>query len=156
MKISFDKNNYKTVERYNDRFTTVHLTGTLYFPEELEHTLYNKDIKAWAKSYSNPKIETSIRQWSIKVKGEATRNEKDTNDPVLGERIAEGRAKIKIYKFMVQLLKRCVNTYIKTLFGNVESSLSEFAQQCSLYDTYIKYQRLLEKEQTHLQELING
>lgn len=152
MKVSFDKNNYKKVERFNDKVTVVTLEGVVLYPIEMHSALFkNPDIEAWVANHTNPKMNT----WTGRIiaKGKAMRAEGDADDPILAERIAECRAKIAIYKFIATLINKCIDFYVSILIGKGYGIIVPKMCKGSLCGDFEKYHELWEKEQKHLLEL---
>lgn len=155
-KVSFDKNTYKKVERFNDRVTVVTLKGTLKVPENWLLSL-PKEVCTWLSSKkSNPKVQYNMLHdvIYITVKGKAIRRNEDKDNPVLAERIAECRARMIIYKFVYSLLNKYIKYYVKTLFGkNADTPISMYLET-SLTDIKIKYYDLWENEYVYLEKLV--
>ena len=152
-KVSFT-DNFKKVERFNNKVTKVTLEGII-------NNIYNQN------SISIP---TPVFEWMasiigshiniIKMSGTAIRNDNDKDDPVLGERIAEARAKLKIYKFMKTFCYKMLEYYAQKLYGiktnntiTVRASEQE-SYNDSLLKAYKKYDRLIDIENTHIKQLL--
>lgn len=154
-KVSF-KDDFKKVERFNNKVTKVTLKGSindLYAPKGLDVPL---SIIHWM-----------INSWgdtdTIKVSGIAVRNYKDKDDPVLGERLAEARAKLKIYKFMKTFCYKMLKYYALKLYGiNTKNNINTITVRAidqesyddSLQKAYKKYSRLVDVENTHIKQLL--
>ncbi len=140
IKVSFNKETYKKVERYGEGTTLVILTGTLQIPNEI---LYG---------YCDQK--SDCRKIEIIRVGRAVRAAEDADDPVLAERIAECKAKIKIYSFMMKFLGKYIDYYSKLLIGS-EKSIGSTAsvKQDSIFGAYERHYRLCSRELEHYKEL---
>ena len=151
-KVSFTED-FKKVERFNNKVTKVTLKGTIK--------------NTWALGDLNiprPVIDWMIDSWgdtdTIEVSGIAIRNDKDKDDPVLGERLAEARAKLKIYKFMKTFCYKMLKYYALKLYGiNTNSAITIRAIEQESYDdslqkAYKKYSRLVDVESTHIKQLL--
>lgn len=156
MKISFKKDS-KKVDVYNNKVTVVTLTGYL----KITSWIYNNTLWNWASHHPSVDVNYDIARMNfiLKVSGKSTCTEEDEFSPVYGERIAEARAKIKLYKFMCRLLSKAMGYHRDLLFGNCEIgnitySHSNPPKPC-LYTNYKKYLKLWEKECEHLNNLLN-
>ena len=154
-KVSF-KDDFKKVERFNNKVTKVTLKGSIndhYTPNGLD--------------VPRPIIDWMIDSWGdtdtikvIEVSGIAIRSNKDKDDPVLGERLAEARAKHKIYKFMRTFCHKMLKYYALKLYGiNTNNTITVRAidQESyvdSLQKAYKKYSRLVDVENTHIKQLL--
>lgn len=99
---------------------------------------------------------TDSLKGNVTVVGKAVCEDGDTYDPVIGERLAESRAKIKLYKFMVCLLNRVFSSKLRELWGSGTHISPVFVRKDkqSLVGTCEKYNRLLQKEKEHLEKLL--
>ena len=153
-KISFKNPNSKIVKTYNDgKVTVVILIGE--FSNEFKHLYWNlpREVSDWMDNH--PTVKTSEPAYEISVTGKAICSENDTNDPKLGERIAESRAKLSLYKFMRTLLKKVCGIQSKELFGKSQVSIPiDYLDRYSITGQYIRYCNLYDKERIHLQSLI--
>lgn len=154
-KISFKNPNSKVVKTYNDgKVTVVTLIGE--FSDEFKHLYWNlpREVENWMNDH--PTVRTLFESdYKVVVTGKAICSENDTNDPKLGERIAESRAKLSLYKFMRTLLKKVCGIQGKELFGKSQVSIPiDYLDRYSITGQYIRYCNLYEKEKIHLQSLI--
>lgn len=153
-KTSF-KEDFKKTEVFNGRATIVTLKGIIRFPKHFIDTI-PLSIMDWA--YGHPVVEyhDSIDTAYIIVKGKSVCREGDTFDPVLGERIAESRAKIRIYRFMQVFTEKLCTYYFALIYGKHEKVHNFFALNgnTSLYLANKKYKNLLQHEMHHLTELL--
>ena len=149
IKVSFintQSSPYKKVERFNNgAVTKVTLVGRIKgyecFPLPIIQWLSEK--KGVSIPYNGP---------IIKVTGKAERHPNDEDDPILGERIAEARAKIAIYKIALQLCERLVSHYQKILYG--KAIIPNYSGNGIVKDAD-KYARLIYREYEHLYKLLN-
>ena len=153
-KVSFT-DNFKKVERFNNKVTKVTLEGII-------NNIYTHDpisiptpVFEWMASIIGPHINI------IKMSGTAVRNNKDKDDPVLGERLAEARAKLKIYKFMKTFCNKMLKYYKLKLYGIkannkviINTDPEELSRNDSLLKAYMKYDRLIDVENTHIKQLL--
>lgn len=155
-KVSFKDPMYKKVQKFNDRVTVVTLKGDLEIPIEVINSM-PKEVHEWLKKKSNPKVMVYPWQSNIRIKamGKAIKSKDDKDDPVLAERIAECRAKIKLYKFIYTLLMNYTE-YYATLLKGKEWSFENTPVNDSTCIAYIynKYTRLYINEKKHLEELL--
>lgn len=151
-KVSFT-DDFKKVERFNNKVTKVTLKGSindLFTPNSLD--------------VPRPIIDWMIDSWgdtvTIEVSGIAVRNDKDKDDPVLGERLAEARAKLKIYKLMKTFCYKMLEYYAQELYGiKTDNTITVKASEQesygdSLSKAYKKYDRLIDVENTHIKQLL--
>lgn len=79
----------------------------------------------------------------------------DIFDVKMGERIAECRAKIKLYKFMQTLTKMLCEYYHGLVFSNdVAINDTDVCSENCLLDTNLRYTELLQHERHHLNRLL--
>jgi hypothetical protein len=154
-KVSFSKkyveNPVKT-EVFNNNITKVTLTG--YISEIGENELlYNKRAGVLlSKEESSALI---FKNGEIIATGTSKKSSNDEYDEVLGYRIAESRAKIKIYKTMCKFTKKYFN-YLRLYCYGDTSVTPNWIMPGSLLSTILKYNALLKEEQKHLNTLIHG
>ena len=152
-KVSFT-DDFKKVERFNNKVTKVTLSGVIrnIYDEEL---IIPPSISSWMADNMGRVINI------IEVTGTAVRNDKDKDDPVLSERLAEARAKLKIYKFMRTFCHKMLEYYRLKLYGIkannkviVNTDPEELSCNDSLLKAYMKYKRLVDVENTHIKQLL--
>lgn len=155
-KVSFKDPMYKKVQKFNDRVTVVTLKGDLRIPMEVMNSMPKK-IWDWMTDKINPRVK--VYHWqgiiSVIVTGKAIRSKEDKDDPVLAERVAECRAKIKLYKFIYTLFMNYTEYYATLLKGKEWSFENTPVNDtnCIAY-VYNKYTRLYINEKKHLKELL--
>ena len=155
MKVSF-KEDYKDVLVFQDKVTAVTLTGCMVV--NLEHIPHH----IWTWVLEHPSIDISVtynngkENWILKSGGKAKLHEGDTFDAKTGERIAECRAKIRIYRFMQTLTGMLCGHYYGLVFGcHGEAARDLYSFDGNrLYADYEKYSGLLDHERHHLVELL--
>lgn len=149
-KVSF-KDDFKKVERFNNKVTKVTLKGNV-----------NDLFTLNGLNVPRPIIEWMINSWgdtdTIEASGIAVRNDKDKDDPALGERLAEARAKLKIYKLMRTFCHKMLEYYTLKLYGTKASNntivIKVNPEKDSLFKAYMKYDRLIDVENTHIKQLL--
>lgn len=110
-------------------------------------------IKAWAHTRRGINIFTSEGTTYIMVSGSAACHKEDKFDYVVGERLAEARAKIKLYSFIVELLQKVSSYYLKLIFGyEIVSTIAPIGP-CIAKDIE-RYAGLRKHEVEHLEALI--
>lgn len=155
-KVSFKDPMYKKVQKFNDRVTVVTLKGDMQIPIEVI-TSMPKEVCDWMLNKINPKVQ--VYHWqgiiSITATGKAVKSEDDKDDSVLAERIAECRAKLKLYEFVYTLLMNYTEYYATLLKGKEWSFENTPVNDtnCIAY-VYNKYTRLYLNEKKHLAELL--
>lgn len=155
-KVSFKDLMYKKVQKFNDRVTVVTLKGELKIPMEVMNSM-PKEVCDWMMNKINPRVK--VYHWqgiiNVIVTGKAVRSKEDKDDSVLAERIAECRAKIKLYKFIYTLLMKYTK-YYATLLKGKEWSFENTPindTNCIAY-VFNKYTKLYLNEKKHLVELL--
>lgn len=155
-KVSFKNPMYKKVQKFNGRVTVVTLKGDLRIPMEVMNSMPKK-IWDWMTDKINPRVK--VYHWqgviNVTVTGKAVRSNEDKDDPVLAERIAKCRAKIKLYKFIYTLLMNYTEYYATLLKGKEWSFENTPVNDtnCIAY-VYNKYTRLYINEKKHLEKLL--
>lgn len=153
---------FKTVERFNDRMTVVTLKGSLQMPKGW-FLIIPKDIQDWI--YHHPTIDITDRMiigdLFMKVQGKALRAEDDKDNPILAERIAESRAKYRLYKFVYTLCCKLSKYYTLLLTGkdgistiSVSQDFIHRPQKDCLQLALDKYSKLMVSEAHHLGKLL--
>lgn len=158
LKVSFKTSNPRTVQRYNDKVTIVTLVGFMKIPNFLWEYLPSS-IFQWLNTLDNPEVHINVSSngFTIVSKGKAIRADEDEDNPILAKRIAEGRAKAKIYSFVLEFACKLCLMYAKLITGK-EEMLPEgdiVAPEGSLYEIVDRYHELLYREQTHIKQLIS-
>ena len=165
LKVSFkDKEGHlaKTVETFKDKETIVTLRGEIHLPKFWR--AIPRDICDWIDLHQSVYNYESIVTDSmiITVKGTSKCNDGETFDPVLGERIAEARAKIKLYRFMYTLCKKLYKHYFTLIFSdeyyNQKGGMRHYHpnRHGGIYEEIYKYNTLLTNESHHLEELLEN
>lgn len=156
-KVSFKENPkfpVKKVQRIeHTRETIVTLRGTVNLPVFMQYYIPPK-IWDWIDSCKNVQAEITMTKMHLTVKGKARRNEDDgdADNPVLGERIAEARAKINLYKFMYHLISELYVYYCRLLSSN---TLTEGTyKDNTIQGAMTKYVNFYNREEAHLKALL--
>lgn len=148
-KVSF-KEGAKKVQVFNERATIVTLEGYVHLPRFWNNLPY--ELQTWAWNH------LGFDGHSIEVQGKAVCAKGDTFNPIVGERIAESKAKIKLYSFMYKLCVKLSRYYYNILFGNTDVDgfidPEEGHKVVGLADVVEKYSWLLTKESRHLDKLL--
>ena len=151
-KVSFNKDS-KKVETLKDRLTIVTLTGKMKKPKWwMERP---SDIDSWIILHESVGFENvyNNNEALITVSGKSVCSEQDTFNAVLGERIAESRAKLKLYKFLRTLCRKIQRHYQDILYGDPEYRAKIYTSE-SLHEAEVKYTNLIMKESEHLDILL--
>ena len=155
-KISFNQKE-KKVERFNNKATVVTLTARVEIPEEfisyMPQTIYK-----WLENQVNFMIGQSYdNKLLLKANGKVVRDDNDEDNPILAERIAECKAKMKIYNFMTKLTGKYCEFYIKLMSGNKNGMVyTREVNKGSLHDANIAYCKLWHREKEQLQYLYDS
>ena len=150
-KVSF-KNDFKKVERFNNKVTKVTLKGTIKNFYALNDLDIPQPVYDWMRD------NYCIDFGTLEVLGIAVRSDNDKDDPVLGERLAEARAKLKIYKFMRTFCHKMLEYYTLKLYGTKASNntivIKVNPEKDSLFKAYMKYDKLVNVENNHIKQLL--
>lgn len=153
LKVSF-RNDFKFVSR-EDRKTTVTLYGELNNRSEFWDILPES---IFDELFDYSKLTIGKMADILRFEGHTIRHPNDKDNPVIAERIAESRAKIKLYKFMMHLCHGILRYYYDILYGNAEmfkviEDANNKPKDC-IYVAFKKYRNLLDREKKHLDKLI--
>lgn len=154
-KVSF-KDDFKKVERFNNKVTKVTLKGTIKNAWALDDLNIPQSIYDWMRDNNCKDLDT------LEVSGIAIRSDNDKDDPVLSERLAEARAKLKIYKFMKTFCHKMLKYYALKLYGITTNSaitlraIDQESYDDSLQKAYEKYSKLVDVENNHIKQLLHG
>lgn len=156
LKVSFkDKEGCpaKKVEVFNDKATVITLTGVVKAPEWWWKI--PKEIHKWMTNHPSVEVyDNLLGNVIVKVIGKSICSDEDEFNPVLGERIAEARAKKKLYGFMLTLTKKLICYYHNLLYGKFTVKVEgETADSC-IYKEMEKYSVLYGAELEHLRNLL--
>lgn len=157
LKVSF-KDDFKKVETFNNKATVVTLTGKMLCPAFMADCLPTK-VWEWINHHPSVEVSKSCMQsglyYIIKVSGKSVCANSDTFDVKMGERIAECRAKIKLYKFMQTLTKMLCEYYHGLIFSNdVAINDVDVCSENCLLDANLRYTEFQQQERHHLTELL--
>jgi hypothetical protein len=156
-KVSF-KGDFRKVETFNDRATVVTLTGIMLVPMNVQWM--PQSITDWLWTHESIDVTWQDNEhFRLKFSGKSVCSKDDAFDPVIGARIAECRAKIKLYKFIHTLCKKLMHFYNGILYGVQEGNGELHTTVISgthegLQDTLVKYTSLWVKESQHLGKLL--
>lgn len=155
-KVSFkDKPNSpaKTVQVFNDKATVVTLKGRMNMPFWFSYV--PSKVNRWMHSYENVEFNDIVLDKAlIVVHGKAVCSESDTFNPVKGERIAEARAKKRLYRFMINMLRNLFNYYKKILVGDMQINFPT-SYKDGIFKELLKYEKLYARESEHLNKLLH-
>lgn len=149
LKVSF-KDDCMKVQTFNNKATVVTIVGELIIPNKLLYVL-PPEINKWINDH--PAVKASYALTNIEVSGKSVCSDEDTFNAETGKRIAESRAKIKLYKFMYRLIDQFCDYYSKLFLGYV-GFLPTSDTSNSIYAELHKYEALWIKESQHLGKLL--
>lgn len=161
LKVSFKDDSIK-VQTFNSRAVVVTMVGKMIIPTILWQ-IFPNNVADWI--WQHPSIDASWGTCTkenevirLEFSGKSVCAEGDTFNAETGRRIAESRAKIKLYKFMHNLCEKIMQHYFGIMYGNAEfgvisESHTEEPKDC-LYLTCKKYRELWIKESHHLGKLL--
>ena len=161
LKVSFKDGKVpsKSITKLGNRTLTI-LVGNVILDD-----LYLRipgEIKEWIRAQKQVEVHYHSRyndnhygiMMELYAQGLSECHPEDKYNTLLGERLAEGRAKLKIYKFMHKLSLKMYNYYNKLMYGCTTEVHNLTSNEC-LAQTIIKYEGLAKREELHLQELLN-
>ena len=160
-KVSF-KGDFMKTQIFNDKATVVTLTGTCQTPDWFDEI--PNAISNWYCTHPSVDIHDV---WGnkgnlimhIEVSGKAICAQEDTWNPIIGQRIAESRAKIKLYKFMHTLTHKLAVYYLNIVNGDAkwcrypDERIMDTPVH-GIIDACERYRGLMIKESHHLGKLL--
>ena len=154
-KVSF-KDNFKKVQTFNNKVTIVTLIGLMDYPAKLWDVVPT-EVTDWM--WHHPTVDVSWAKggesFRLEFSGKAICSDSDDFNPVLGERIAESRAKIRLYKFMATLIDKLCAYYFSLIYGGGEvTEIFLDSKKHGIYQDYKRYTTLLKNEEQHLTKLL--
>lgn len=159
LKVSFKDDRMK-VQTFNERATIVTMVGHMSMPTELWAVFPDK-IANWM--WQHPTIDASWGKCTkenevirLEFSGKAVCSEEDTFNAETGRRIAESRAKLRLYKFMFQLCNKLIKNCLRTIYGKnkIGIEIIEDSEVECLSNAWEKYRELSVKESHHLGKLL--
>lgn len=155
-KVSF-KENPKSPSKLVTKFgneTTVLLRGVCALPEFFKYI--PEEISEWIALQTHVEVYEDVanNQLIIYSKGISKCHPDDKYDTVIGERIAEARAKEFIYQFFYGMCSRLYNYYDRIMFGF--PGVVAVGRGNSLSQCVTKYEKLLDHERHHQVELLQN
>lgn len=136
-----------------NKTTKVVIKGRLNIPTDLYYIPFN--ILNWMQHFSGVSYNqvTDVLTVSAKV----VCNKDDKFDALLGERLAESKAKSNLYLYMAVFCNKLLSYYCKLVIGN-DVAYSIFLRENTstkyLLGTYKRYHRLYIKELNHFDKLL--
>lgn len=134
--------------------TIVTLKGRMEIPH-FWHRM-PEEIQEWVAGQTKIELYEDVAHGEITVftEGMAKCRKDDRYDSLLGERLAESRAKQHIYRFFKNLTAKLEKYYQEILFGGENKVVNDTKH--GIVGCNKKYQRLLEREENHFKELIDS
>jgi hypothetical protein len=153
-KVSFKEteNNPSKAVYKAGRITNVILKGVVQLPNFWH--LMPPDICEWIATQTKVELyeDMSNNTLIIHSEGIAKCKEGDKYDSILGERLAESRAKYCIYKFFYGLTSKLYDYYNKIMFG--DAGIVDGGHGSCLAQDLKKYEGLYIRESHHIGELL--
>ena len=153
-KVSFketDKNPSKAVKKVG-KTTTVVLKGVVELPLFWKHI--PEEIMEWIGEATKVECYENVVENTLIVysSGISRCRPDDKYDSLLGERLAEARAKYNVYKFFYTLTYKLFEYYDRIMFGDI-GVVGSGSGSCLAVDVK-KYAALCIKESHHIEELL--
>lgn len=136
------------------RDTTVTLKGRMEIPHFWH--LMPEYIHEWIANQTKLELYENMSDGTIMVfsEGHSKCRQDDKYDSLLGERLAESRAKLNIYQFFYNLCDKLDDYYQEIMFGSV--GVASNGQPGSLASDLLKYEKLVNREKSHYNELLGS
>lgn len=156
-KVSFKdtpENPLKTVLRKGNSMY-VGIEGIVALPEffkDIPQSIYDWITKE--QKLISGEEDVATQTFVLRASGKAVCHKDDKFDYVFGERLAEARAKMKIYKFFYALSSKLYVHYSKIMFGDLE--VIEKGNGDCLAQIIKKYEALCIRESHHIDELLTS
>ena len=156
-KVSFKetKNNPTKVTVVTGRKVATMIHGTVALPRFFKHI--PEEIVDWIteeQKYISGEEDIATNTFHIKASGYAACHEDDVFDYVFGDRLAEARAKYKMYKFFYEFTSKLYDYYNRLLFGDV--GIADSGHGSCLAQDVKKYEGLCIREAHHIGELLES
>lgn len=89
--------------------------------------------------------------------GKAVKSITDTDNPKLAEKLAEARARLQCYRYIETYCNALFHSLKELAFGNllVTTNCPECTTNGGLYDKWLYYQSLVEKEKYYISKLLS-
>ena len=133
--------------------TDVRMENTLPKKYQTEHTDYNKVFEDYVFNESNY---SGLVYKAVSI-GKAEKSATDEDNPRLARKLAEARARLSCYRYAAALHNAWFH-YLKELaFGNllVSTNCPECTSNGGMYDQWLYYQNLVEREKYHISKLLS-
>ena len=153
IKVTFNGKDAIKSQVFNNSITKVTLTGIMKVP-----SVYDLPSKVddYMTKYTGVTAQWFNGRMYVSAIGISKKSKEDAYDETLGYRIAESRAKIKLYKFLYNVCKVYYYSLMRLCFGNlINVGVHEISNQSLICDV-LRYYTLLDKEKQHLNTLIHG
>lgn len=156
-KVSFKnyKNSPAKVTVVTGKKVAVMISGTVSLPEFFKYI--PEEIVRWMtdeQKLISGEEDIATNTFHVKASGIARCHEEEKFDYVFGERLAEARAKYKIYKFFYYLTCKIYEYYERIMFGEL-GVVAEGQGSCLMQDI-TKYEGLYIREAHHIGELLKS
>ena len=153
IKVTFNGKDAIKSQVFNNSITKVTLTGIMKVP-----SVYDLPSKVddYMTKYTGVTAQWFNGRIYVSAIGISKKSKEDAYDETLGYRIAESRAKIKLYKFLLNACKVYCRYLRELCFGKyADIVVATLPKQSIGYDV-VKYTSFLEREKQHLNTLIHG
>lgn len=155
-KVSFNDSPWdQKITVVTSRKVAVRISGNVRLPKFWKYI--PEEITEWIIKEQNlisGEEDADISVFHIHANGFARCHEEDKFDYVFGERLAEARAKYKIYKFFYDLTCKLYDYYNRILFGDEE--VVDMGKGSCLAQDIKKYEALCIREAHHIGELLKN
>ena len=134
------------------KLTTIVLKGKVKLPKFWANV--PPEILDWILWYHRADVYENIVENTLIIyaEGKSRCMEGDKYDSVLGERLAESRAKLNVYTFFNELLYRLCRYYSNLVFG--PTALLKNVNGVGLLECWDKYSKLCTHEGEHIKKLL--
>lgn len=153
-KVSFrEKSTPSKVVLKSGRVTTVTYRGTVKLPKLWWYM--PEEVRRWVNACTYVDMEESIAHNTVVLysRGVSKCRDGDKYDTLLGERVAEARAKMHIYWFFYQICGKLIDYYNHLVYG--DDQVVSFNRNGGLVGDMHRYQELYKKEQEYIEKLLS-
>lgn len=143
------------LQRPNNRVTLAVLKGFIPMRQELLRIIPS-EVADWAESLSSIEVNEGCFGYHVKAVGKAVRAENDPDNPAFGERLAEARAKCRIYSFISKFCNRLLYYYNDILHLFPYSRNGDTYDSCGVVGNIRYYHALQQRETEHISNILDN
>lgn len=153
IKVTFNGKEAIKTQVFNNTITKVTLSGVMKIPSAYD---FPSKVDDYMDNYTGVTSHWYNGVIYVSSTGISKKSEEDVYDETLGYRIAESRAKIKLYKFLCNICRVYYQYLITLCFGENSEVWGIHPYNKGIRYDMSKYYVLLDREKQHLNTLIHG